>query len=218
MSELQVRRLPVLNREKRLVGIVSLGDLARQRAQTRRRRAERHFAADAYSQCRPGGHHAGQGDDPASESGTPPKARRRPTQAGEFVREEIHHIREGKHGARSAKQAIAIGLSKAARPVSRCPRTRREGNRARWPGKRVREQRNVGDAITRHAFRAEEGTQVRGVAHRPGAPSPQERDQARSCRSLHAAAMKAVATKGSAGAAQGGEKSGRDAEACALRR
>jgi hypothetical protein len=35
------------------------------------------------------------------------------TQAGEFVREEMHHIREGKHGARSAKQAIAIGLSKA---------------------------------------------------------------------------------------------------------
>jgi hypothetical protein len=35
------------------------------------------------------------------------------TQAGEFVREEIHHIREGKHGAASAKQAVAIGLSKA---------------------------------------------------------------------------------------------------------
>lgn len=35
------------------------------------------------------------------------------TQAGEFIREEIHHIREGKHGARSVKQAIAIGLSKA---------------------------------------------------------------------------------------------------------
>lgn len=35
------------------------------------------------------------------------------TQAGEFVREEMHHIREGKHGARSTKQAIAIGLSKA---------------------------------------------------------------------------------------------------------
>jgi hypothetical protein len=47
------------------------------------------------------------------------KARRegkRPsTQAGEFVREEIEHIREGKHGARSTKQAIAIGLSKARR-------------------------------------------------------------------------------------------------------
>ncbi|KAF1005814.1 MAG: hypothetical protein GAK28_03035 [Luteibacter sp.] len=37
------------------------------------------------------------------------------TQAGEFVREEIEHIGEGKHGARSAKQAIAIGLSKARR-------------------------------------------------------------------------------------------------------
>lgn len=35
------------------------------------------------------------------------------TQAGEFVREEIHHVREDKHGARSTKQAIAIGLSKA---------------------------------------------------------------------------------------------------------
>jgi len=37
------------------------------------------------------------------------------TQAGEFVREEIHHVREGKHGVRSSKQAIAIGLSKARR-------------------------------------------------------------------------------------------------------
>jgi hypothetical protein len=37
------------------------------------------------------------------------------SQAGEFVREEIHHVREGKHGARSTKQAIAIGLSKARR-------------------------------------------------------------------------------------------------------
>jgi hypothetical protein len=35
------------------------------------------------------------------------------TQAGEFVREEIEHVRQGKHGARSTKQAIAIGLSKA---------------------------------------------------------------------------------------------------------
>jgi hypothetical protein len=35
------------------------------------------------------------------------------TQAGEFVGEEIEHVRRGKHGARSTKQAIAIGLSKA---------------------------------------------------------------------------------------------------------
>ena len=43
------------------------------------------------------------------------------TQAGEFVREEMEHIREGKHGARSAKQAIAIGLSKARRAGVRLP-------------------------------------------------------------------------------------------------
>ncbi len=43
------------------------------------------------------------------------------TQAGEFVREEIEHIREGKHGARSTEQAIAIGLSKARRAGVRLP-------------------------------------------------------------------------------------------------
>lgn len=43
------------------------------------------------------------------------------TQAGEFVREEFEHIREGKHGARSTKQAIAIGLSKARRAGVKLP-------------------------------------------------------------------------------------------------
>jgi uncharacterized protein DUF6496 len=43
------------------------------------------------------------------------EGKRPSSQAGEFVREEMHHIREGKHGARSTKQAIAIGLSKARR-------------------------------------------------------------------------------------------------------
>ncbi|PYX09137.1 MAG: transcription elongation factor [Acidobacteria bacterium] len=43
------------------------------------------------------------------------------TQAGEFVREEIHHVRERKHGARSPKQAIAIGLSKARRAGVKLP-------------------------------------------------------------------------------------------------
>lgn len=43
------------------------------------------------------------------------------TQAGEFVHEEIEHIREGKHGARSAKQAIAIGLAKARRAGVKLP-------------------------------------------------------------------------------------------------
>ena len=66
------------------------------------------------------------------------------TQAGEFVREEIHHVREGKHGARSAKQAIAIGLSKARRAGVKLrpprkgrtsPRTRRNAERAYGRGR-----------------------------------------------------------------------------------
>ena len=57
------------------------------------------------------------------------------TQAGEFVREEMEHIREGKHGARSAKQAIAIGLSKARRAGVNF-RRRNEGR----PGRRNRQR------------------------------------------------------------------------------
>jgi len=44
------------------------------------------------------------------------------TQAGEFVKEEMDHIREGKHGARSTKQAIAIGLSKARKKGEKVPK------------------------------------------------------------------------------------------------
>jgi hypothetical protein len=47
------------------------------------------------------------------------------TQAGEFVHEEIEHVRAGKHGARSTKQAIAIGLSKARRAGVKLPPPRR---------------------------------------------------------------------------------------------
>jgi Family of unknown function (DUF6496) len=47
------------------------------------------------------------------------------TQAGEYVHEEIEHIREGKHGARSTKQAIAIGLSKARRAGVKLPAPRK---------------------------------------------------------------------------------------------
>lgn len=43
------------------------------------------------------------------------------TQAGEFVREEIDHVREGKHGVRNSKQAIAIGLSKARKAGIKVP-------------------------------------------------------------------------------------------------
>ena len=47
------------------------------------------------------------------------------TQAGEFVREEFHHVRDGKHGARSPQQAVAIGLSKARRAGVKLPPPKR---------------------------------------------------------------------------------------------
>jgi hypothetical protein len=56
------------------------------------------------------------------------------TQAGEFVHEEIEHIREGKHGARSAKQAIAIGLSEARRSGAKVPK--KKASRKNNPGGR----------------------------------------------------------------------------------
>jgi uncharacterized protein DUF6496 len=51
------------------------------------------------------------------------------TQAGEFVREEMHHVREGKHGVKNVKQAIAIGLSKARRAGVRLPVRNRQDAR-----------------------------------------------------------------------------------------
>ena len=83
------------------------------------------------------------------------------TQAGEFVREEIHHIREGKHGARSAKQAIAIGLSKARRagvdlPVPKKGTTseRTRATAARERKKSHRRQRPVSRERSRAILRA----------------------------------------------------------------
>ena len=69
------------------------------------------------------------------------------TQAGEFVREEMEHIREGEHGARSPEQAIAIGLSKARRAGVKLPppkrgkassRTRKQARRDLAGGRKKR--------------------------------------------------------------------------------
>jgi hypothetical protein len=58
------------------------------------------------------------------------------TQAGEFVREEMEHIREGEHGARSPEQAIAIGLSKARRAGVKLPPPKRGSQRVKRQAKR----------------------------------------------------------------------------------
>ncbi len=71
------------------------------------------------------------------------------TQAGEFVREEIEHVREGKHGARSTKQAIAIGLSKARRAgVKLAPPEKASRETREQAARDVRKGENGGKAAT----------------------------------------------------------------------
>jgi Family of unknown function (DUF6496) len=86
------------------------------------------------------------------------------TQAGEFVREEMEHVREGKHGARSTGQAIAIGLSKARRAGVELPppkkgsassETRRKASRDARRGKNPRKPSPTRARATRKALRRE---------------------------------------------------------------
>ena len=108
------------------------------------------------------------------------------TQAGEFVREEMDHIREGKHGARSTKQAIAIGLSKARRagvklgkpPASAKASTKRSAASASRPSRShrrpsTRRSRGVKRALKREgrsaASRKSLSRQARSAAHRRSA-------------------------------------------------
>src|ERR1700746_2344162 len=86
------------------------------------------------------------------------------TQAGEFIREEMHHIRQGKHGARSTRQAIAIGLSKARRAGVELPppeegttseKTRRSAERALKRGRSRTPPPASRSSATRRALRRE---------------------------------------------------------------
>ncbi|MFL5486859.1 MAG: DUF6496 domain-containing protein [Gemmatimonadaceae bacterium] len=89
------------------------------------------------------------------------------TQAGEFVREEMHHVREGKHGARSTKQAIAIGLSKARRSgvKLRPPKRRTASSRTRRQAARDTAKGRRGG--TRKVSR-KRSTAVRGALRKEG--------------------------------------------------
>ena len=80
------------------------------------------------------------------------------TQAGEFVREEIEHIREGKHGAQSTEQAIAIGLSKARRAGVALPPPAR--------GKKSTRQQAARDARKRRTQRGRKPSPTRARATR----------------------------------------------------
>ena len=137
------------------------------------------------------------------------------TQAGEFVREEIHHVREGKHGARSTKQAIAIGLSKARRAGVKlaapkkgraAAKTRRGAKKAlahgSWPAKTsATRSRAVREALKREGHSAASpkalSRQASSAAHR------------RSAAERSSASRKAAKTKGAAGRSAAARKAAR---------
>lgn len=117
------------------------------------------------------------------------------TAAGEFVREEIEHVREGKHGARSAKQAIAIGLSKARRAGVPLPPPKR-GRASSETQKRAR--RDLARAKHPRPVSAKRSQGVKRALRREGheAASPRALAyQARTSRGRRAAATKRPTAK-----------------------
>jgi uncharacterized protein DUF6496 len=137
------------------------------------------------------------------------------TQAGEFVREEMHHIRTGKHGAKSTKQAIAIGLSKARRSGVKLSAPRRGSAKTKKQAKRdtskgqsrssrrpsARRSRATSRALKREGHRAAS----RSSLSRQARSSARQRGSA----DRHRAARKAIRTKGRARRVQAARKGAR---------
>ena len=139
------------------------------------------------------------------------------TQAGEFVREEMHHIREGKHGARSTKQAIAIGLSKArrsgvklqapkkgktsAQTRVKAERDLRRGQTGRGKKTSATRSRAVADALKREGRSAASKSSL--------ARQAKSSARTRGARNRSQAAQKAVRTKGRTGLKRAAQKAAR---------
>jgi hypothetical protein len=140
------------------------------------------------------------------------------TAAGEFVREELHHIREGKHGARSTKQAIAIGLSKARRagvdlPAPRKGRaskaTRKAATRDNATGRGTRKPKTHSPARARATSRALKREPHRAASHAALARHATTAAKRRTHADRSASARKAARTKGPAVRRQAARKAAR---------
>lgn len=137
------------------------------------------------------------------------------TQAGEYVHEEIEHVREGKHGARSAKQAIAIGLSKARRagvkvksPQRGSSATRKKAAQDSARGRKrttkktsARRSRATSRALKREGHSATSTRSLSRQAHSSA--------RRRTAGQRSAAAKRAGRTKGSAGRSAAAKKAAR---------
>jgi hypothetical protein len=123
------------------------------------------------------------------------------TQAGEFVKEEMDHIREGKHGARSPQQAIAIGLSKARRAGVKLPAPKKGSTSEAMRTKAARDERK-GQSSSRKKPSA---TRSRGVS----AALKREGKDAASHAALSKQAHRTARQRGSAARKQAAKKAAR---------
>ena len=123
------------------------------------------------------------------------------TQAGEFVREEMEHIREGEHGARSPEQAIAIGLSKARRAGIKLPPPKRGTDRTKRQAKRDLTKGRAGGRTkpsrkrSRATKRALKRESRRSASRQALSKHAKRVARQRSARSRSAAAKKAARTR-----------------------
>ena len=135
------------------------------------------------------------------------------TQAGEFVQEEIEHVREGKHGARSPRQAIAIGLSKARRAGVKVPASKTASKSTRK--KAAQDEASSHDHHRPAAKRSRATTKAlknegHGAASKSALSSHAKKSAAkRTAGSRSAAARKAAHTKGAAGRSAAAKKAAR---------
>jgi hypothetical protein len=138
------------------------------------------------------------------------------TQAGEFVREEIEHIREGEHGARSAAQAIAIGLSKARRAGVKLPppekgeaseETRRSAQRALKAGEKP--QAKVSPKRSRATTTALQREGQAAASETALSRHAKAAAKERTAGERSAAARKSVRTKGPAARSEAAQKAAR---------
>jgi uncharacterized protein DUF6496 len=123
------------------------------------------------------------------------------TQAGEFVREEMEHIREGEHGARSPEQAIAIGLSKARRAGVKLPPPKRGSKQTKKQAKRDLAKSRAGrrkkpsPTRSRATKRALKRESRRSASRRSLSKHAKRVARQRSAKSRSAAAKKAARTR-----------------------
>src|ERR1700753_484471 len=139
------------------------------------------------------------------------------TAAGEFVHEEIEHVREGKHGARSPKQAIAIGLSEARRAGVPLPPPKR-GRTKESTRKSAERDYEAGQSGKKHApsvLASRPRQEVRDheprttASHSALSKQSSEASHRRTPAERHEAAEKAVQTKGKAGLRDAAQKAAR---------